>query len=583
MGTEPRMRSLLSVSLVLLFFSFSSTSKLPSERNDGCTESSPFAIKSQSPKAKQPYLTLNVENGSLSGGKLKKGKPRRNQIWTWLNCPDGDFLSNRAEGKLLSVNKNVLNVVDSLSTSSAANWIYDSELGTLRDVQSKKYVRLIKKKARVAMAKKLKLLKKGPEKGKPWGWFRWTLEFLDSGSGSGSSSESGSGSGSGSGSSSGSSSGSGSGSGSSSGSGSGSGSGWGSGSGSGSAPEQGCVDCQTINSTACQFPFYLNGKEYNTCTMDYTSPGETPWCATKVDGMGNFLHLAPGAAWGYCESSCPVDTDSSATLACPHSEPAFPEECAARHSSTHKNVLFLGNSYTDGCGGVNVMVQKLAEGAGFSASTDRHSPGGTTLNAHAQNSLDKIRSGDWDAVVLQDQSQRPSFGPSYVYNYILPDVRVLVGTIRETNVCTLPVFFQTWGKRDGDTQNCSPAPYDALCTFEGVQDQLTQAYNTMAYVSQPSKVAPVGEAWRTYPDRNSLFSSDGSHANCKGTFLAAAAIFRQIWDVPASSSTYTYHTISAEDGAALKEQADAIVDAGNGIGPWSFPSNGPTCPGCIGR
>merc|ERR1711963_1284640 len=256
MGTEPRMRSLLSVSLVLLFFSFSSTSKLPSERNDGCTESSPFAIKNQSPKAKQPYLTLNVENGSLSGGKLKKGKPRRNQIWTWLNCPDGDFLSNRAEGKLLSVNKNVLNVVDSLSTSSAANWIYDSELGTLRDVQSKKYVRLIKKKARVAMAKKLKLLKKGPEKGKPWGWFRWTLEFLDSGSGSSSSSESGSGSGSGSGS--------------SSGSGSGSGSGWGSGSGSGSSSGSGsgsgsgCVDCQTINGTACQFPFYLNGKEYNT-------------------------------------------------------------------------------------------------------------------------------------------------------------------------------------------------------------------------------------------------------------------------------------------------------------------------------
>merc|ERR1719328_120144 len=210
------MRSLLSVSLVLLFFSFSSTSKLPSERNDGCTESSPFAIKNQSPKAKQPYLTLNVKDGSLSGGKLKKGKPRRNQIWTWLNCADGDFLSNRAEGQLLSVNKNALNVVDSLSSSSAAAWIYDSELGTLRDVQSKKYVRLIKKKSRVAMAKKLRLMKKGPEKGKPWGWFRWTLEFLDSGSGSGSSSESGSGSGSGSGSS------------------SGSGSGWGSGSGSGS-------------------------------------------------------------------------------------------------------------------------------------------------------------------------------------------------------------------------------------------------------------------------------------------------------------------------------------------------------------
>merc|ERR1712173_287331 len=97
----------------------------------------------------------------------------------------------------------------------------------------------------------------------------------------------------------------------------------------------------------------------------------------------------------------------------------------------------------------------------------------------------------WDAVVLQDQSQRPSFGAQYVYNYILPDVLTLVQTMKETNVCTLPVFFQTWGKRDGDTHNCSPAPYDALCTYDGVQDQLTQAYNTMAYVSQPAKVAPA--------------------------------------------------------------------------------------------
>merc|ERR1711971_1311302 len=126
--------------------------------------------------------------------------------------------------------------------------------------------------------------------------------------------------------------------------------------------------------------------------------------------------------------------------------------------------------------------------------------------------------------------------------------------MRETNARTLPVFFQTWGKRDGDTGNCSPAPYDALCTFEGVQDQLTQAYSTMAYVTQPAKVAPAG------------------------TFLAACTIFQQIWGVPCSASTYS----PVGDAAALKEQADAIVAAGSGGEPWSWPSNGPPCPGCIG-
>ena len=159
--TESRMKSLLSVSLVLLSsFAFTTTSELFSERNDECTASSSFLIKNLSPNTKKPYLTLDVKTGSLSGGKLsKKGKPRKNQIWTWLNCGDGDFLSNQAEGKVLSIKGNALNVVDSVSTSNAAAWTYDSELGTLRDVQSKKYVRLIKKKARVALAKKLRLMK----------------------------------------------------------------------------------------------------------------------------------------------------------------------------------------------------------------------------------------------------------------------------------------------------------------------------------------------------------------------------------------------------------------------------------------
>merc|ERR1712133_66167 len=271
MGAEARMKSLLSVSLILLSSSSTSTSKLFSERNDDCTTSSPFLIKNDSPNTKQPYLTLNVKKNSLSGGKLSKGKPKKNQIWTWVNCGDGDFLSSEVEGKLLAINGKALSVVDGVS-NSPVTWIFDSELGTLQDTQSKKYVRLIKKKARVALTKKLRLMKKGPEKGKPWGWFRWTLEFWDSESGSGS--------------------------------------GFGSGSGSGSA--SGCVDYQTTNGTSCQFPFYYNGVGYNNCV-----PGENPWCATKVDGVGNLLQFQGSSAWGYCEANCPTDTDS--TVSCPHS------------------------------------------------------------------------------------------------------------------------------------------------------------------------------------------------------------------------------------------------------------------------
>ena len=49
-----------------------------------------------------------------------------------------------------------------------------------------------------------------------------------------------------------------------------------------------------------------------------------------------------------------------------------------------------------------------------------------------------------------------------------------------------------------------------------LQDSLTAGYSTMAYSAQPASVAPAGEAWRSYSDRNSLFSGDGSHAQSAG-------------------------------------------------------------------
>ena len=44
----------------------------------------------------------------------------------------------------------------------------------------------------------------------------------------------------------------------------------------------------------------------------------------------------------------------------------------------------------------------------------------------------------------------------------------------------------------------NPIPLSSLIV--GIQDQLTAAYATMAYVTQPASVAPAGEAWRTEMD-----------------------------------------------------------------------------------
>ena len=53
--------------------------------------------------------------------------------------------------------------------------------------------------------------------------------------------------------------------------------------------------------------------------------------------------------------------------------------------------------------------------AGKSATTTMVASGGQTLSGHVSSGIENtIRNGNFDVVVLQDQSQRPSFGIGWV-------------------------------------------------------------------------------------------------------------------------------------------------------------------------
>ena len=83
----------------------------------------------------------------------------------------------------------------------------------------------------------------------------------------------------------------------------------------------------------------------------------------------------------------------------------------------------------------------------------------------------------------------------------------LVNAIRANDPCTIPVFYQTWGRLDGDSQFCGQLP--DVCTYEGMQDRLTESYTTFASTNKPASVAPVGEAFRaSAKDRQSLYSGN---------------------------------------------------------------------------
>ena len=85
------------------------------------------------------------------------------------------------------------------------------------------------------------------------------------------------------------------------------------------------------------------------------------------------------------------------------------------------DILFIGNSYTY-YNDLPEMISSIANDFGDSINHAQSTPGGTSLYAHSQNqaTINKINQQNWDYVVLQDQSQRPSLSPSYVAANVYP-------------------------------------------------------------------------------------------------------------------------------------------------------------------
>jgi type IX secretion system substrate protein/uncharacterized protein DUF4886/PKD domain-containing protein len=214
--------------------------------------------------------------------------------------------------------------------------------------------------------------------------------------------------------------------------------------------------------------------------------------------------------------------------------------------SQPKRVLFLGNSYT-AYNQLHTMVAGLALAAGEEIHVDKNTPGGYTLGhpdfGHLYNatSLGKIELGDWDYVVLQEQSQFPVIDHFRDY-YTYPGAASLDTIIREKNDCAKTMFFMTWGRKIGG-QQC----IDSYCSVDFVdyahmQDSMAAAYIFMSnYLNTP--VSPVGMAWKKSIVENGdpieLFAGDGSHPSVAGSYLAACTFYASIYHTSPVGLTYT--------------------------------------------
>ncbi|MBZ0098740.1 MAG: hypothetical protein K8F30_06630 [Taibaiella sp.] len=89
-----------------------------------------------------------------------------------------------------------------------------------------------------------------------------------------------------------------------------------------------------------------------------------------------------------------------------------------------KKALFLGNSYT----GVNDLPKLVSDAAASASDTliyDSNTPGGYYISQHLtdQASMAKVAAGNWDNVILQDQSMALAY-PSTFMNFLVYSVKM---------------------------------------------------------------------------------------------------------------------------------------------------------------
>ena len=100
------------------------------------------------------------------------------------------------------------------------------------------------------------------------------------------------------------------------------------------------------------------------------------------------------------------------------------------------------------------MVSGIAASFGDVLIKDSQTPGGMTFSGHAANALTytKINSNNWDYVVLQAQSQEPSFPETQVDTETIPYAMQIADSVYVNNYCSKVLMFMTWGRENGDSQ-----------------------------------------------------------------------------------------------------------------------------------
>ena len=181
-------------------------------------------------------------------------------------------------------------------------------------------------------------------------------------------------------------------------------------------------------------------------------------------------------------------------------------------SNNSKKVLFVGNSYTY-YWNLPQNVHLMAEDQGIDLETFQSTAGGSKWSQHYKGqrglkTLEKIQSGGFDIVVLQNHSKSTIDYPDSLMHY----GQLLAKKIRNSGA--QPMLYMTWS-REWD-------PF-MIKTIKEKYVELGEIIN--------APVAPVGLAFDMALKMRSdldLYAPDGSHQSTTGTYLASCVFYSML-------------------------------------------------------
>ncbi|GJQ62870.1 MAG: hypothetical protein SCALA702_19230 [Melioribacteraceae bacterium] len=182
-------------------------------------------------------------------------------------------------------------------------------------------------------------------------------------------------------------------------------------------------------------------------------------------------------------------------------------------------ILFVGNSYTY-FNNLHQVVEVLSDSTEIKIVADHSTYPGAHLSDHYYSykgikTVDKIKSGDYDAVILQDFSMQGVYAPDSIDYYVSRFAKI-------SKECGVKLYlFETWARE----------------IVPQYQEEITSAYSKAA-LNSGAEILPVGRIWKLAREINpnlEFFRTDGTHPSPLGTFLTAMTmLYKFTGELPAN-------------------------------------------------